>query len=426
VDQLADSFRPGKMTMRQLLPTLLLLLLGPPAHADDKPYDVVVKGSDTIGGELGPALAKGWEALHPGKRVSWQALGSKTAFVGLFDSSADIGAASRPINAEEIKQAGQLGIKLQELVIGYDGLSIIVHPSNNVPSLSLTQLSDLFTGRITNWKELGGADLPVELVARPTYSGTRSFFDEKALRRGDPKGPEQLSPSAKALEKNEEIVPFVESHPGAIAYVGLAAVSKKVRVVPLALIPGGPAKRPDPAAVRDGSYPLYRALYLYTRSNASADAADLVRFVLSASGQDIVSAIGFVRVELSGEVRVTQRGVETGADGQAAPPVRVFFRRGSVSLTNEARKQLAQVASALTAGQRLLIVGHADGKGSAESNQRVSRARADAVAAYLRTLSVDDKSFEVRGAGADSPLASNETSSGRDRNRRVDVYVTRR
>jgi phosphate binding protein len=399
---------------------------GATAHADDKSYDVVVKGSDTIGGELGPALAKGWEALHPGKRVSWQALGSKTAFVGLFDGSADIGASSRPINADELKQATQLGVKLQELVIGYDGLSIIVHPSNNLPSLTINQLSDLFTGRIANWKELGGADLPVELVARPTYSGTRSFFDEKALRRGDPKGPEKLFPSAKALEKNEEIVPYVEQHAGAIAYVGLAAVSKKVRVVPLALIPGGPAKRPDAAAVRDGSYPLYRALYLYTRSNASADAADLVRFVLSASGQDIVSAIGFVRVELAGEVRVTQRSVETGGERGAAPPVRVFFKRGSVLLTIEARKLLAQVASSLGKGQLLLIVGHADGKGSAENNQRVSRARADAVAAYLRTLSVAESSFEVRGAGSDSPIASNETASGRDRNRRVDVYVTRR
>ena len=85
--------------MRTLASFVLLLTLARFAAAEPR-ANVTVKGSDTIGGELGPALAKGWEALHPGKRVAWQSLGSKTAFVGLFDGSADIGASSRPVNGD--------------------------------------------------------------------------------------------------------------------------------------------------------------------------------------------------------------------------------------------------------------------------------------------------------------------------------------
>src|SRR4051812_26127219 len=108
--------------MRALAGVLLLAAVSTAAAGE--PHLVTVKGSDTIGGELGPALAKGFEALHPGVRVRWEALGSKTAFVGLFDGSADVGAASRPVNGDELAQATRLGVKLQELIIAYDGLSI--------------------------------------------------------------------------------------------------------------------------------------------------------------------------------------------------------------------------------------------------------------------------------------------------------------
>ncbi len=412
--------------MRKLAPWLLLLAFHL-AAADEHGADVRVKGSDTIGGELGPALAKGWEALHPGKHVSWQSLGSKTAFVGLFDGSADIGASSRPVNGDELKQAGQLGVKLQEIVIAYDGLAIIVHPSNHVPALTVSQLSDLYTGHVTNWKEIGGDDLAVEPITRPTYSGTRSFFDERALRRGDPNGNEKLAATVKSIETNEQIVPFVAQHAGAIAYVGLAALSKEVRVVPVALIPGGPAKLPEAADVRNGTYPLYRPLYLYSRATMGPGAADLMRFALTPSGQDIVKAVGFVRVDSGGEVRVTDRTIDPADAGDSsAPPVRLFFKHNGTSLSAEAKKQLTGLAASLSATQKLLVVGHTDGKGNSAHDLSVSRARAQAVVAYLRTLSIDEARLELKAAGATAPIASNDNNRGREQNRRVDIYILRR
>ena len=412
--------------MRRTLAALLVVLACRLAAADAH-VDVTVKGSDTIGGELGPALAKGWEALHPGKHVVWQSLGSKTAFVGLFDGSADIGASSRPINGDELKQAGQLGVRFQEIVIAYDGLAVIVHPSNHTPSLTVAQLSELYAGHVANWKELGGDDVPVELIARPTYSGTRSFFDERALHRGDPNGTERLAAAAKTIETNEQIVPYVAAHAGAVAYVGLAALSKDVRVVPLALIPGGPAKLPEPNDVRNGTYPLYRPLYLYSRATMSKDAAELMRFALTSSGQDIVAAVGFVRVDTAGEVRVTDRSIDPAAvDTSAAPPLRIFFKHSGTALSSDAKKMLIGFAASLSTTQRLLVVGHTDGKGNSAHDLSVSRARAEAVGAYLKTLSIDDTRVELKAAGATAPIASNDSNRGREQNRRVDIYILRR
>jgi outer membrane protein OmpA-like peptidoglycan-associated protein len=225
------------------------------------------------------------------------------------------------------------------------------------------------------------------------------------------------------METNEQIVPYVTQHPGAIAYVGLGALSKEVRVVPLALIPGGPPKRPEPADVRNGSYPLYRPLYLYSRAATSKEAADLMRFVLTSSGQDIVAAIGFVRVDSGGEVRVTDRSLDPKGT-EVAPPVRIFFHSGT-ALSAEARKQLGLLAVSLPTDQKLLVVGHTDGKGSSEEDVRVSQARAEAVVAYLR-LSISDDRLELKAAGSSSPIASNDTPKGREQNRRVDIYILHR
>ena len=382
--------------------------------------EIVVKGSDTVGGELGPALAKGFEALHPGAHVRWEALGSKTAFVGLFDGSAQLGASSRPVSPDELAQATRLGVQLQELIIGYDGLSIIVHPSNALPSLTMAQLADLFAGKIDNWKQLGGADRPVELLARPPYSGTRSFFDDKALSVG---GKRPLAPTAKIFEHNQEIVAEVARTPGAVGFVGVASVTAAVRALPLATAAGAQPRMPDAAAIRDGSYPLYRPLYLYLRAGIGGLPATLARFVLSQAGQDIVQAIGFVRLERAAqEVSLAQDGA---AATPARPPLRVFFLTGGTQLTAASKHALEKLAQSLATGERLLIIGHADGRGSVAHNDELSRARAQWVADYLRGLEVDGGRLDIQGAGAGAPIASNETRSGRERNRRVDVYVVR-
>jgi phosphate transport system substrate-binding protein len=396
---------------------LTLLLTTTPAAAQE----IVVKGSDTVGGELGPALAKGFEALHPGAHVRWEALGSKTAFGGLFDGSAALGASSRPITPAELADATRLGIKLQELIIAYDGLSIIVHPSNPLSSLTMAQLADLYSGKIESWKQLGGADEPVLLLARPPYSGTRTFFEEKALSVG---GKRALASAARQYEHNQEIVAEVARTAGAVGFVGVASVTAAVKALPLAIAAGTAPHKPDAASVRDGSYPLYRPLYLYLRAGVGGLPAELARFILSSAGQDIVQAIGFVRLERSGPL--PSLGETAVAPTPARPPVRVFFVSGGSQLTRSSKTALDRlVRSIAPRGERILVVGNADGRGVAAHNEALARARAGLVADYLNALGLDKSRLEIEGVGAAAPIATNETRAGRERNRRVDVYVIR-
>jgi phosphate binding protein len=396
------------------------------AHAPPSPIRLTVKGSDTIGGELGPALAKAFEVLHPGASVTWEGLGSKTAFVGLLDGSADLGASSRAVSESELGEAARLGIKLREWVIAYDGEPIIVHPDNPIPSLSLDQLSDIFTGKIDNWKALGGSDAPIQLVVRPSYSGTRAFFEEKALRGA------AISPTAIVLEHNEEVVARVAKVPQAIGFVGLASVisparTGAVRVVPLSREPGAAAVPVSPERIRDGSYPLCRMLYLYSRGEPDAGAAELIRFILSSDGQAVVREVGFVPLDDAARAQALGALGDGGGQVAAAPPVRVWFPAGSTVPDSAGLVVLARLAERTrhldARDRRLVIVGHADARGAGQVNERIARARAESVASLLNDLGVRRERITVEAHGADAPLASNETPVGREKNRRVDVYL---
>src|SRR5579863_389221 len=167
---------------------------------------VQVKGSDTIGGKLGQDFAHTYMSAHPGIEVRWEALGSGTAFVGLLDGTAQLGASSRPVKESEIKDAAARGMSLREFVIGYDGIAIIVNPRNPLTTLTMAQAADLFTGAYKNWKEVGGPDLPIHLLSRPNYSGTFSFFRDKVLRRGNDKGKEDYAAATEFVEENGAIL----------------------------------------------------------------------------------------------------------------------------------------------------------------------------------------------------------------------------
>jgi phosphate binding protein len=383
---------------------------------------ITVKGSDTIGGELGPALARRFEQLHPGVQVVWEALGSKTAFVGLFDGSAALGASSRQVNEAEYKEAQRLGVDLQEFTLGFDGIAAVVHPSNSVPQLTIEQFGALFLGKVTNWKEVGGPDLPVTLYTRPTYSGTRGWFEEKVLRKGNAKGPEQMSPAAQVLETNEQIIPRVGKEPGAVSYVGLGSLAAEIRPVPLAA-GEKTAVAPTLEAVRGGTYPLFRPLFLYSRGAPTGLAAELLRFVLSAEGQQLVAQHGFV----PGGSKASDVAQTAGAAQAPAAPVQLLrlpFASGQIQLGEKEAAQLKEAIAKLDlAHARLRIVGHADQSGSPARNAKVSLRRARSVAAKLVQLGVPNGSLTVEGQGSDAPLASNDQEQGRRQNRRVDLFV---
>ncbi|MDY7093246.1 MAG: phosphate ABC transporter substrate-binding/OmpA family protein [Acidobacteriota bacterium] len=385
-----------------------------------------VKGSDTIGGALGPALARAYEGTHPGAEIHWGSLGSGTAFVGLFDGSADLGASSRSVKESELAEARRLGLELKEYILGYDGIAVLVHPDNPVAKLSIGQLSRLFTGQITSWSELGGPDLPVVLISRPSYSGTHGFFKEKVVRRGNKKGPEEFGPQTRFVEHSEDIVKLVAGEPGAISYLGMGWVRPEVRAVPV-VGRNGRGFLPTLETVRAGTYPVYRPLLLYTRGEPTGELRRLLAFLLAGDGQRLVAEHDFIPADVPSTV---SRSVEPQAkDASAAEASRIQLHRilfpfGGTTLDTDARATLDRIAQRLReGGLRAEIVGHGDADGSALANRRVSNARALAVANYLRRQGVSPKTLRVEGRGATQPVATNDTAEGRRLNRRVDVRL---
>ncbi len=386
---------------------------------------VQVKGSDTIGGKLGQDLAQAFAARHPGIEVKWEALGSGTAFVGLLDGSAQLGAASRGVKENELAEARKLGVELREFVIGYDGIAVIVHPDNPISELTIAQLSDLFTGKLRNWSEVGGPDLPVRLISRPSYSGTFSFFRDKVLRRGNDKGPEDYAAGTETVEENGAILDKVAHERGAISYVGIGWVKPAVKTLGVAARAGQPAVRAGVATVRDGSYPIYRPLLMYSRGEPHGPSRELLAFILASDGQRLVAKNDFVPTDNPASLPPETTGRSAAAAAAANPPpiVRVEFPKG-VGLTAAAQAALAMLAEQVKAsGNRLLVVGHADIHGSRTVNARVSLARANAVARELVRLGVPEGTIQVAARGADEPVSSNQSSAGRGANRRVDVTI---
>ena len=446
---------------KALLLAFATLLLALPSNAAE---DVIrIKGSDTIGGRAMPEIAESWRRKNPGARMTIEALGSSTAFVGLFDGSADIGESSRPINERELATAKELGLKVHEIVIGFDGVAVIVNPGNPVRDLTISQLSALFTGKIRTWKELGGADLPVRLISRPSYSGTHVFFKEKAVRRGNAKGPEEFASSAELVEENGEIVRLVASDPRAVSYVGLGWVEKTIRAVPVSAKTGDPAVVPSPDTVRTGKFPLYRPLLMYVPASPRPTVADFLRFVVSKDGATVMAKNGFIPADpstplpafllvaatappslaTSPEPRAAQAGPGRPAASpetnplasSAASPVptrqreiiRVVFPFGAASLSSEAGRVLDEVTARLKQGNLAAIIsGHADARGNAVVNQRIALARAHAVGTGLLHRGAPPASLRVDAQGADAPVASNGSADGRARNRRVDIELVPR
>jgi phosphate transport system substrate-binding protein len=406
--------------------TVLSVWLGAPSPA--AAVALQVKGSDTIGGKLGQDFAHAFTSLHPEVEVKWEALGSGTAFVGLLDGSAQLGAASRGVKENELAEARKLGVELREFVIGYDGIAVIVHPGNPVNELTVAQLSDLFTGKVRNWSEVVGPDLPVRLVSRPSYSGTFSFFRDKVLRRGNDKGPEDYAAGAELVEENGAILDKVARERGAVSYVGIGWVTPAVKTLGVAALPGQPAVKASVATVRTGTYPIYRPLLMYSRGEPHGPARQLLTFILSSDGQKLVAKNDFVPtdspVALAAETPAPAAGLAAAATATSSNPpqvVRVQFPKGS-ELTAAAKATLAGVAqNAKAGGYRLLVVGHADIRGSRTVNARMSLARAKAVASYLAEMGVPESAIQVAARGAEEPVGSNQSGAGRGANRRVDI-----
>ena len=182
-----------------------------------------------------------------------------------------------------------------EYVIARDAIAVIVHPDNPVQQLTMEQVSMIFRGVYTNWKELGGEDRPIVRVSRETNSGTHVYFLEAVIRLGEDSD-EIFSAETLLLPSSEGIISEVSDNPNAIGYDGLGYVTPHVKVLAIAREDGGPYVLPSVDTVNSEQYPISRDLYMYTNNNPSEAVKTYLEWIFSPEAQQIVTDLGFVPV----------------------------------------------------------------------------------------------------------------------------------
>jgi len=265
-----------------------------PSSTDTPAIYIENKGSDTIV-NLALAWAESYQKDHPNIRISVTGGGSGTGIASLINGTVSIANASRAIKSEEIEAAKSNGIDPVETVIAKDAIAVIINPKNPVNELTLQQISDIYSGQITNWLQVGGEDRPIVKLSRETNSGTHVYFLEEVLRMGQKDNKTLFSTDTLLLPSSEGITSEVRDNPNAIGYDGLGYVIPEVKVIGVAKI-SGQYIMPSAATVNDGTYPIARDLYMYTNGDPSGEIKNYMDWILSPEAQQIVDDLGFVPI----------------------------------------------------------------------------------------------------------------------------------
>jgi phosphate transport system substrate-binding protein len=253
--------------------------------AASEAQSITLKGSDTIL-PLAQAEAEEFMAENSGKSVTVTGGGSGVGIAALIDGEVDIATASREIDANETEAAKKNGINPVKTTIAYDGITVVVNPSNSVSSLTFDQLRGIYNGSISNWKEVGGADAPIAVISRDSSSGTYKDFQKDVLQ-GDEYRPDALTQPATG-----SVVTEVSQNANAIGYIGFAYLDSSVKA--LSLDKGNGSVAPTAESILSGAYPLSRSLYFYTNGKPSGLTKEFSDFVLSEKGQNIVNTVGYI------------------------------------------------------------------------------------------------------------------------------------
>jgi phosphate transport system substrate-binding protein len=253
------------------------------------------KGSDTMV-NLALAWAERYQDIRSDIRIAVSGGGTGTGIASLINGTVDLANASRRISPEEINAARSSGYDPFEFVVARDAIAVIVHPGNPVDSLSLSQLSDIYSGKINNWIELGGEDRPIVRLSRETNSGTHVFFLEEVLRLGDPQNFTLFSADTLLLPSSQGITQEVRDNPNAIGYEGLGYVIPEVKVLAVAPTADSLPVIPTLDSVLSETYPISRDLYIYTIRKPYGEVLEYLNWMLSPEGQEIVTELGYIPI----------------------------------------------------------------------------------------------------------------------------------
>lgn len=255
--------------------------------------NIVIKGSTTVL-PIAQTTLEAYMKVNPGINISLSGGGSGEGIKALIDKSTDIADSSREIKDKETELAKSKGVNPVATVVAIDAIVPIVNPKNKVKDLSIDQLSQIYQGKITNWKEVGGDDLKIVVISRDSSSGTFEAWGEMVLNKA------KVAPTAQLQASSGAIVQAVSKNKYAIGYIGLGYISKSIKPLTVSGI-----KASAQTAISK-EYPVSRPLYMYTNGHPAGQVAKFIKFVLSSDGQKLVEKEGFV--PLTGEKAKTPKG----------------------------------------------------------------------------------------------------------------------
>ena len=281
------------------LPVFLCLAIpacsAPQSSSETTSTAIIDRGSDTLV-NLALAWAEAYAKVKPDVAISVSGGGSGVGITALIDGTTDIANASRAMKPKEYQNAQEKGVEPTEIVVARDAIAVIVHPKNPIDHLTLQQVSDIYTAKINNWREVGGEDRPIVRVSREVNSGTHVYFLESVIRLGNSEDKSIFSADTLLLPSSEGIMSEVSQNPNAIGYDGLGYVTSAVKVVQLGSDPAGPFVAPSKETVLDHTYLISRDLYMYTNGEPSGRIKEYLEWILGPEGQKIVAELGFIPI----------------------------------------------------------------------------------------------------------------------------------
>ncbi len=246
-----------------------------------------LKGSDTVL-PLAQKEAESYMKSNKNAKVTVTGGGSGVGLAALVDGTTEIGMSSRKMKMTEKIKLSDAGKACKETIIAYDALAVVVNPSNKVAQLTKDQIEGIFTGKLKNWKDVGGDDLQIVVYSRESSSGTYEFFKEHVMNN------KNYASSVLSMPATGSIIQSISQTKGAIGYVGLAYVEKDVKAIKVSFDKGKTFVGPSLATALDKTYPIIRPLYYYYLTTFEKAVKPFVDYCLSAEGQKIVEQVGYV------------------------------------------------------------------------------------------------------------------------------------
>ncbi len=248
---------------------------------------ITVQGSSTVL-PIAQKAAEVYMNNNSDVDISVRGGGSGNGIAALIDDATDIADASRFIKMEEVQNAIANGIYPVPHRIAMDGIAVVVHPTNKVDDLSLEDVKKIYTGKVSNWSEVGGFDKEIVIVSRDSSSGTFGVFNDVAKNGKIDGNSIRLTPTALTQSSNGDVAGTVAETKGAIGYVGLGYLSSDLKAIKIDGV------RPTNKTVANGQFPFARPLYMFTDGWPQGETKKFINFILSSEGQKIAGDVGYV------------------------------------------------------------------------------------------------------------------------------------